>query len=58
MNDSADHVDDLVKELLALDHAESMAALHPSNTAEVEQRQAKRKEVRQALVLAFSLRHP
>jgi hypothetical protein len=56
MNDSADHVDALIKELLALDRTESVPALHPSSTAEVEQQQAKRKEVTQALVLALSLR--
>ena len=56
VNDSADHVDALIKELLALDRTESVPTLHPSSTAEVEQQQAKRKKVRQALVLALSLR--
>jgi hypothetical protein len=56
MSDHSDLVTALLKELLSLNRAESALKAHPPSTEDLEQWQAKRKRIRQELVLALSLR--
>jgi hypothetical protein len=56
MNDNSAEVAGLIQELLALTHIESIPPVHPLSAEEAEQQQSKRMKVRQALVLALSLR--
>ena len=57
MSDNSERVDALIKELLALNHTESISALHAVSAEEAGRLQSKRIKIRQALVLALSLRH-
>jgi hypothetical protein len=56
MSDNLDQVAALIKELLSLNRSEGAPTAHPPSAEEFEQRQSKRKRVRQELVLALSLR--
>jgi hypothetical protein len=56
LSDNSDQVAALIKELLSLNRSESALIAHPPSAEELEQRQSKRKLVRQELVLALSLR--
>lgn len=56
MNGPPDQVAALIEELLSLNRTESVAPVLPLNAQEVEQREARRKKVRQELVQALSLR--
>jgi hypothetical protein len=54
MSDNLDQVPALIKELLSLNRSERAPMAHPPSAEELEQRQSKRKRVRQELVLALS----
>lgn len=56
MSGAPDQVAALIEELLSLNRTESAAPVPPLNAQELEQREAKRKKVRQDLVQALSLR--
>jgi hypothetical protein len=56
MSDHSDQVAALIEELLSLNRSECAPVAHPTSAEELEQRQSKRKQVRQKLVLALSLR--
>jgi hypothetical protein len=55
-SDNSDQVAAPIKELLSLNRSQSSPMAHPPSAEEPEQRQSKRKRVRQELVLALSLR--
>src|SRR2546422_7578454 len=56
MSDISEQVAALIKELLSLNRSENTPMAHPPSADDFEQRQSKRKRVRQELVLALSLR--
>jgi hypothetical protein len=60
MSDNSDQVAALIEELLRLNRSEcapmAHPMAHPTSAEELEQRQSKRKRVRQELVLALSWR--
>ena len=56
MSDNLDQVAAFIKELLSLNRLKSAPMAHPPSAEDFEQRQSKRKRVRQELVLALSLR--
>jgi len=55
MSDISEQVAALIKELLSLNRSENTPMAHPPSADDFEQRQSKRKRVRQELVLALSL---
>ena len=55
ISDNSEQVAALIKELLSLNRLKAAPMAHPPSADDFEQRQSKRKRVRQELVLALSL---
>lgn len=56
MSNASKQVTTLIKEMLALNRAETAATTVPSSAADVEQRKSQRKKIRQELVQALAVR--
>ena len=57
MINNSEQVVALIKELLALNRTESISAFQAESAEDAERLQSRRLKIRQALVLALSLRH-